>query len=458
MRRFVTTVMIGVLLWTGTGRAQQRFATMSDVDLPTLSAIECVCTEIAVQLYVVVSSSTTRVGDYVYGISRSGAMAIEGQNYSFPAGTRLRGRVVNVAPSAQGRNAITIRFYELVADDRVYPIDGRVTQVMDPDGRNSLANVLVDRQGTLIGASHSIELPRYATLVVKLALSRRLPGDRGRTALRGHPSVPAPPTIVSNAQPRPSAAPEASASADRGTQTDWAKGILELLNTLTGAYKHAAEIADLRRALSGGQPPSESQLQLLLTALIKTLESDPDMRPFAGQFQDLLEQGGAPGTPPSTVGAGAGGCQNTLRHIAGRLPQFANPELSSLRTQILSTTLDQIEANIQSQGWPLANAVAKTMEQTKEYERTMSDSQACAAKIFDGDATALGRALTMRMYDATLTTRRGQPTSIRRMIEGGGNDPNMLGACLHAFVAADMGRIANDEAAVQLTCRAARRP
>jgi hypothetical protein len=47
----------------------------------------------------------------------------------------------------------------------------------------------------------------------------------------------------------------------------------------------------------------------------------------------------------------------------------------------------------------------------------------------------------------------GGTTSIRGMVEGGGNQ-NILGSCLRAFIAADMAKIANDETAVQITCRA----
>ena len=195
-----------------------------------------------------------------------------------------------------------------------------------------------------------------------------------------------------------------------------------------------------------------------------TLESAQRLRKTAEDLdsEQKAAPGAASGTSPSAstpggVPVSGQGCQNTLNHIAGRLPRFAVPELTALRSQILASTMDQIEANIRNQGLPLANAAAMTLAQSREYERVMTESKQCAMAAFAGDGTALGRALDSRAYHIPLPIQFDSPLSIRQMVESGGRTPNIFVSCLRAFVAADLGKVATDESAVQLTCRAASR-
>lgn len=149
-------------------------------------------------------------------------------------------------------------------------------------------------------------------------------------------------------------------------------------------------------------------------------------------------------------------CKDSLAHLSTKIANFADDDLRQLRNRLLATRMDDIEASIRAQGMPLSKAAALTLAQAKEYEKTFQESKACAVRVFDGDETALARALDGRRYDASLSTRLGGSTTIREMVEGGRNQ-NMLGSCLRSFIATDMGKTATEESAVQLTCRAAAR-
>jgi hypothetical protein len=155
---------------------------------------------------------------------------------------------------------------------------------------------------------------------------------------------------------------------------------------------------------------------------------------------------------PAAHPAGAQGCRDTLAHLGPRLPQLSYPELAQLRAAILATNLVDAERQLAARGTPASEAIALARQQSAVYESTMRDSRQCAVSVFAGDGTALAAALDAHRYDTAIPGAHGRVT-IAQMIDDT-RDVGMLTSCLRAFAAADMGRIANDETAVQLGCRA----
>jgi len=230
---------------------------------------------------------------------------------------------------------------------------------------------------------------------------------------------------------------------------------------------HEGQLADaqtvrtfLRNALTRGtqsphgplSPARESEARQLLARVEANLPAKQAGSPPQPTRPPSAASSGTRTSKPST-----GGCQETLAYLASRLPLIDNAELAEMRRTILGTRVADVAATLTAQGVPLAQAASLILQQARDNQHVLNESKTCAVDSFNGSRPELAAALDRREYDASLSSGMGRSMTIRDMAAGP-SDSNVFRSCLRAFIAADMSTIATDETAVQLTCRATRRP
>jgi hypothetical protein len=217
----------------------------------------------------------------------------------------------------------------------------------------------------------------------------------------------------------------------------------------------------LRNALTRGRqsphgplsPARESEARRLLARVEAGLPTNqPGSPPEPSGTPSAASSGSHASQPPT-----AAGCQETLAYLSTRLPAIDNEELANIRRIILGTRVSDVAANMTAEGVPLAQAASLILQQARQNQDVLDESKTCAVESFNGSKADLAAALDRRDYDVQIDSGLGQRTTIREMA-GGPSESNVFRSCLRAFIAADMSKIATDETAVQLTCRATRRP
>jgi hypothetical protein len=148
-------------------------------------------------------------------------------------------------------------------------------------------------------------------------------------------------------------------------------------------------------------------------------------------------------TPPSSNDTNLSGsaemaspgqaCPSTLGYLASSLPQYDDPQLQQVRSQILQTNIADVRQRSLADGYTVQSAAKAALQQAEEFQKSESQAESClrsASATPDADVAAV--------KDGTYSfLNRGSSVSAQ---------------CAKAWVADYYGYIANRDTAVALVC------
>jgi hypothetical protein len=125
-------------------------------------------------------------------------------------------------------------------------------------------------------------------------------------------------------------------------------------------------------------------------------------------------------------------CPRTLSYLDSKLPRYTDPDLQTLRQQIIGVDVVDALGKAAAQGYAPKAAVAATVQQAQQAEAALTQSEACV------------RAYSASPDDAIARLKQGSAS-----INGMGN---AAAACSGAYVAAYYGAVAMREVAIDMAC------
>lgn len=134
-----------------------------------------------------------------------------------------------------------------------------------------------------------------------------------------------------------------------------------------------------------------------------------------------------PSTPPTS-------CPQTLSSLSIRLANYADPELRSLRTAILSQSMTEVMQNARSMGYSPAEAARLSLQQAQADEAAIPQAESCI-RSSTNNPEAVIQSLRNGTYDFD---RSSVPSS-----------------CARAYVVAYWGVLMNRETGAAISCFAA---
>lgn len=158
-----------------------------------------------------------------------------------------------------------------------------------------------------------------------------------------------------------------------------------------------------------------------------------DMAKLAGAV--ALAASGANGSTKPRGSVANSRCQPNLGYLAPKIPSVPDSNLMHIRSSILSQDIGDAIAKIRAQGLTLGQAAQRMLQQARADDAAVGQTEACVRKSAQ-DPESILRALRARNYNG---------------LHFGGD---VLGSCIGVYIAADWARLANREAAIQVSCNA----
>jgi hypothetical protein len=127
----------------------------------------------------------------------------------------------------------------------------------------------------------------------------------------------------------------------------------------------------------------------------------------------------------------ASGCPMTLAYLDGQLPRYGDPELDSVRRQVLATDLRETLATARAQGFSVSAAARAALQQAEAYEAARPQAEACIRSVSVNPDRIMAelRRGTYNLYDGSIN-----------------------GACAKGYLLYYYGEVANREVAAGLAC------